>query len=148
MNSGMLIKINSIKKSDYYNILQIEQNLFKDPMTLNELNNIINQNFHKIWKIEKDKMIGFVSFYQVKDEVEILKIAIVKTHQRNNYGSFLIKEIKKLNIKKIFLEVSSENVNAINFYIKNGFQKIGLRKKYYKSIDGLNIDAIRFCFEL
>ena len=144
----MLIKINSIKKSDYYNILQIEQNLFKDPMTLNELNNIINQNFHKIWKIEKDKMIGFVSFYQVKDEVEILKIAIVKTHQRNNYGSFLIKEIKKLNIKKIFLEVSSENVNAINFYIKNGFQKIGLRKNYYKSANGLNIDALRLCFKV
>ena len=140
--------IASIKKTDFYKILQIEQNLFRNSMTQKELNNFSKQSSFRAWKIETDRIIGYMTFYQVIDEVEIIKIGIVKSYQRYNYGSFLIKEIKKLNIKKIFLEVSSANVNAINFYIKNGFQKMGLRKKYYKSINGPNIDAIRFCFEL
>ena len=143
-----MISINPINKSDYYKILQIEQSLFEDPMTQIELNNFVSQNYFKIWKIEKDRIIGYVSFYKVKEEVEIIKIGIMKSYQRKNYGSCLIKELKKLNIQKIFLEVSSENIHTINFYIKNGFKKIGLRKKYYKSINGPNIDAIRLCLKL
>ena len=143
-----MISINPIKKSDYYKIFRIEQNLFKDPMTQAELHNFASQNSFRIWKIEKDRIIGYVSFYQVKDEVEIIKIGIMKSYQRKNYGSCLIKELKKLSIQKIFLEVSSENIHTINFYIKNGFKKIGLRKKYYKSINGPNIDAIRLCLKL
>ena len=141
-----MININPVKKSDYYKIIQIEKNLFKDPMTETELNNFARQIFFRIWKIEEDRIIGYVSFYQVEDELEIIKIGIVKSHQRNNYGSILIKEFKKLKIKKIFLEVSSENVNAINFYVKNGFKEIGLRKGYYTSKNGIKIDALRLSY--
>ena len=141
-----MININPVKKSDYYKIIQIEKNLFKDPMTETELNNFARQIFFRIWKIEEDRIIGYVSFYQVEDELEIIKIGIIKSHQRNNYGSILIKEFKKLKIKKIFLEVSSENVNAINFYVKNGFKEIGSRKGYYTSKNGIKIDALRLSY--
>ena len=141
-----MIKINPIKKSDYFKILQIEQNLFKNTMIKKELNNFFSQSSFRIWKIEEDKIRGYMSFYQVMDEVEIIKIGIIKSYQRNGYGSFLIKELKKLNIKKIFLEVSTENVKAINFYLKNGFKEIGLRKRYYKSKSGIKVDALRLSF--
>mgnify|MGYP001460120917 CR=1 FL=1 len=141
-----MIKINPIKKSDYFKILQIEQNLFKNTMIKKELNNFFSQSSFRIWKIEEDKITGYMSFYQVMDEVEIIKIGIIKSYQRNGYGSFLIKELKKLNIKKIFLEVSTENVKAINFYLKNGFKEIGLRKRYYKSKSGIKVDALRLSF--
>ena len=141
-----MIKINPIKKSDYFKILQIEQNLFKNTMIKKELNNFFRQSSFRIWKIEEDKITGYISFYQVMDEVEIIKIGIIKSYQRKGYGSFLIKELKKLNIKKIFLEVSTENVKAINFYLKNGFKEIGLRKRYYKSKSGIKVDALRLSF--
>jgi [ribosomal protein S18]-alanine N-acetyltransferase len=141
-----MISINSIEKSDYNKILQIEQNLFKNPMKQRELNSFLSQNSIKIWKIEKHIIVGYMSFYQVIDEVEIIKIGIMKSYQRSNYGSLLIKELKKLNIKKIFLEVSTENIKAINFYIKNGFKQTGLRKEYYKSTNGSSVDALRLSF--
>ena len=141
-----MIKINPIKKSDYFKILQIEQNLFKNTMIKKELNNFFRQSSFRIWKIEEDKITGYISFYQVMDEVEIIKIGIIKSYQRNGYGSFLIKELKKLNMKKIFLEVSTENVKAVNFYLKNGFKEIGLRKRYYQSKNGIKVDAIRLSF--
>ena len=98
--------------------------------------------------MKKKKIVGFVSFFHVKDEIEIIKICIIKTHQRKNYGSIIIDEIKRLNIKKIFLEVSVLNINAINFYLKNGFQKIGVRKGYYANDKSSRIDALRFCAKL
>ncbi len=142
----MMININPIEKFEHYKVLEIEKNLFNDPMTQDELNRFTSQKSFRIWKIQKDRIIGYVSFFQIKDEVEIIKIGIIRTYQRNYYGSLLIKELKKLDIKKIFLEVSSENNNAINFYYRNGFQKVGLRKRYYTSKNGPNIDALRLTY--
>ena len=143
-----MVHISLCKKSDYKTLIQIEKSIFKDPISVNELKNFEMNESHVIWKIEKIKIIGFVCFFHVRDEIEIIKICIIKSHQRKNYGSILINEIKKLNIKKIFLEVSIENVNAINFYLKNGFQKIGVRKGYYANDKSSRIDALRFCAKL
>ena len=143
-----MVHISLCKKSDYKTLIQIEKSIFKDPILVNELKSFEMNESHVIWKIEKIKIIGFVCFFHVRDEIEIIKICIIKSHQRKNYGSILINEIKKLNIKKIFLEVSIENVNAINFYLKNGFQKIGVRKGYYANDKSSRIDALRFCAKL
>ena len=143
-----MVHISLCKKSDYKTLIQIEKSIFKDPISVNELKSFEMNESHVIWKIEKIKIIGFVCFFHVRDEIEIIRICIIKSHQRKNYGSILINEIKKLNIKKIFLEVSIENVNAINFYLKNGFQKIGVRKGYYANDKRSRIDALRFYAKL
>ena len=143
-----MVHISPCKKSDYKTLTQIEKSIFTDSISVNELKSFEMNESHVIWKIEKIKIIGFVCFFHVRDEIEIIKICIIKSHQRKNYGSILINEIKKLNIKKIFLEVSIENVNAINFYLKNGFQKIGVRKGYYANDKSSRIDALRFCAKL
>ena len=142
-----MVHISLCKKSDYKTLIQIEKSIFKHPISVNELKSFEMNESHVIWKIEKIKIIGFVCFFHVRDEIEIIKICIIKSHQRKNYGSILINEIKKLNIKKIFLEVSIENVNAINFYLKNGFQKIGVRKGYYTNKNSSKIDALRLIFK-
>ena len=142
-----MVHISLCKKSDYKTLIQIEKSIFKHPISVNELKSFEINESHVIWKIEKIKIIGFVCFFHVRDEIEIIKICIVKSHQRKNYGSILINEIKKLNIKKIFLEVSIENVSATNFYLKNGFQKIGVRKGYYTNKNSSKIDALRLIFK-
>ena len=126
----------------------ISINLFKNPMTQIELNNFLSQSAFKIWKIEKDRVLGYLSFYQVIDEIEIIRIGIIKYYQRRSYGSLLIDELKKLDVKKIYLEVSVQNKEAINFYLKNGFQKIGIRKGYYANNKSYRIDALRLCVKL
>ena len=138
-----MVHISTCKKCDYKTLIQIDKNNFRD-FTLKSFE---KHTSHVIWKIEEKEIIGFVYFFHVKDEIEIIKIGIIKSHQRKNYGSLLINEIKKLKIKKIFLEVSIQNINAINFYFKNGFQKIGVRKGYYAGKDSLRIDALRLLFK-
>ena len=143
-----MVDISTSTKSDYNTLIQIKKSIFQDYSSKNELKILEKQTSHVIWKIEEKKIIGFVSFFHVKDEIEIIKICIIKPYQRKNYGSLLINAIKKLKIKSIFLEVSVENINAINFYLKNGFQKIGIRKGYYANNKKSRIDALRLCVKL
>ena len=84
-------------------------------MTLAELTNFSKQDSFRIWKIDIGKIIGYVSFFEIKDEAEIIKIGIEKSYQRKNYGSLVISEMKRIGIKKIFLEVSVENIKALIF---------------------------------
>ena len=142
-----MIKIDSAKKCDLLKLIEIEKNVFDYNMSVEEFENYFNENTIKIWKISSRKIIGFLIFYHVKDEIEIIQIGILKSYQRKNYGSLIINKVKKLNdIKKIFLEVSVENTQAINFYLKNGFKKIGIRKAYYRR-QKQRIDALRLSFQ-
>ena len=143
-----MITISELNENDYDKVLQIEKKLFIHPMTLNDISNFSKQDSFIIWKIDIGKIIGYVSFFKIKDEAEIIKIGIEQPYQRKNYGSYVISKMKRIGIKKIFLEVSVENVKAINFYLKNGFYKTGIRKEYYKQKNGSRIDALTFSLEL
>ena len=46
--------------------------------------------------------------------------------------TYLIKRCKKLNIKKLLLEVSHNNFAAEKFYARFDFFTVGIRKNYYK----------------
>ena len=142
-----MIKISELNENDYDKVLRIEEILFINPMTLNDLLNFSKQDSFRIWKIDIGKIIGYVSFFKIKNEVEIIKIGIDKSYQRKNYGSHIIAEMRRIGIKKIFLEVSIENVKAINFYLKNGFYKTGTRKGYYKKKDNTRVDAFILSLE-
>tara|TARA_B100000963_G_C22408043_1_gene571965 strand:- start:33 stop:461 length:429 start_codon:yes stop_codon:yes gene_type:complete len=141
-----MINITSVKKKEYLKLMKIEKSIFEKQVFMDQLKNYINEDKIKTWKISTTKVIGFVSFYHVIDEVEIIQIGIIKSHRRQHYGSLIIDRIKKLNIKRIFIEVSVENSQAIKFYMKNGFKKIGIRKGYYK-VKNYRIDALRLLFQ-
>ena len=142
-----MVNIYSAKKGDILKLIEIEKDVFGYSRSMKDFENYFNEDTIKIWKISTNNIIGFTIFYHVNDEIEIIQIGIIKSYQRQNYGSLIINKLKKLNdIKKIFLEVSIENTQAINFYLKNGFKKIGIRKAYYKR-NKQRIDALRLFFE-
>ena len=144
----MNFKISPCNKQEYYLIANLEKSLFDSPFSIKDLENMSLQEAFKIWKIYGDNLIGYVCFFQVKNEVEIIKIGIMKSNQGKNYGTHLITKIKNLSIKKIFLEVSSLNKTAIKFYEKNGFKIIGVRKNYYTLKDNFKVNAIKLICEL
>ena len=142
-----MINIKQVRKGDLLKLMEIDNDIFDYPTSIKDFENYFREDAIKIWKISTQKIIGFVIFYHVRDEIEIIQIGIVKSCQRKNYGSLIVNKIKKLkHIRKIFLEVSVENTQAINFYLKNGFKKIGIRKAYYK-VNKQRIDALRLLFE-
>ena len=142
-----MINIKQVKKGDLSKLIEIDKDIFDYPTSIKDFENYFKEDTIKIWKISTQKIIGFVIFYHVRDEIEIIQIGIMKSCQRKNYGSLIVNKIKKLkDIRRIFLEVSVENTQALNFYLKNGFKKIGIRKAYYK-VNKKRIDALRLLFE-
>lgn len=69
------------------------------------------------------------------DTADILNIGIDPDFKRQGYGTALlnclIEELRKKDIGEILLEVRAANKSAIQFYKKQGFEEISVRKNYY-----------------
>ena len=92
-------------------------------------------------------LLGDLITIEKMTEYEILLIYVNKQKRNLGFANKLLENIqltlKKNNLKKIFLEVASNNYQAIKLYKKNKFKKIGIRKNYY-SMNNNKIDAVLY----
>lgn len=84
------------------------------------------------------KIIGFiVGVKLISDDAKILMLAVSENIRRQNVGSDLfnsfLNEISKQKIKSVELEVRTDNVNAVNFYKKQGFKIIETLQNFYQN---------------
>ncbi len=81
-------------------------------------------------------VIGICVFHVVLDEAQINFFAVNHKYREKGYGtylmSYLIKECEKLNVSKLFLEVSHTNSAAEKFYSHFDFSTVGIRRNYYR----------------
>lgn len=123
----MIIKNNDI------NLLKDIFNEYKD----NYYPNI--SSFTKIYTYTvENKIVGFLVFDIMYEKCEIIDIYVNKDYRRQNIAYKLISEIEKdFNIENITLEVSSNNISAINLYKKLNFKEVAIRKNYYNNSDAI-----------
>jgi len=81
-------------------------------------------------------VIGICVFQIVLDEAQINFFVVNQKYRKKGFGSYfmsyLINQCKKLNINKLFLEVSRDNLTAEKFYSRFDFSTVGVRRNYYK----------------
>lgn len=89
--------------------------------------------------------LGFLIIRITLDEAEVLTIAIDKSLQNRGYGRQLLGKampyLVQRGVKKLFLEVASDNKPALTLYKAQGFVTIATRKNYYHE-GGITKDAL------
>ncbi|OFL32722.1 ribosomal-protein-alanine N-acetyltransferase RimI [Fusobacterium sp. HMSC064B12] len=111
-------------------IFNLEKEIFKNSAySKSYLNTLIkgDNSFIYIYLID-DKVCGYLIILDSIDVYEILAIATVEEYRNKGIAQELL---AKIRIKNIFLEVRESNQTAINFYKKNKFKEISIRKNYY-----------------
>ncbi len=130
-----MVKIRKILKKDIKQIVLLEEELLGETLGVELLENELNSNITTFYVATiGDKVVGYIGRYAYIDEAEILNFVVDANYQRQGIGQRLFDKIKEdlPQLKKITLEVKASNTKALNFYYKNGFTKIDVRKKYYK----------------
>jgi len=93
-----------------------------------------------------DEVVGYIEYNILYDRVEIVNIFVKEDKRNSKIGSsmleYLINSLKRKNIYNITLEVSVLNVYAIKLYEKYGFERVAIRKGYYKGIDGILMELV------
>ncbi|WP_454597190.1 GNAT family N-acetyltransferase [Qipengyuania sp. SM2507] len=96
---------------------------------------------------ETGDAIGFVLSRLVLDEEELLLVAIMPEYRGRQLGKRLIEysaaASRNRGATRMFLEMRANNP-AERIYRAAGFERIGIRKDYYRTADGQKLDAITF----
>lgn len=87
-------------------------------------------------KNEQNEVVGYISYYQVRDEAFINNVAVTASARRQHVGTALVEEALKTakgeGASFLSLEVRLSNAPAIALYQKLGFESEGFRKKFYR----------------
>jgi ribosomal-protein-alanine N-acetyltransferase len=82
-----------------------------------------------------EKVIGYIVYWKIRDEVQINNIAVHPDFKRMGIGEAIlrgvIEEARAESAHYISLEVRPSNIAARSLYAKLGFEFIGIRKHYY-----------------
>ena len=126
-----MIKKLTINDVDYIEqIFNLEKDIFKNSAFSKEsTENLVKADNSFIYAyLIDEKVCGYLMVLDSIDVYEILAIATIEEYRNKGIAQELLDKIKT---KDIFLEVRENNEKAINFYKKNNFKQISIRKGYY-----------------
>ena len=90
--------------------------------------------------------LGFVCFRVYQEEAELTNFAVKLQEQNKHFGTelltFALTTLLARGVKKITLEVSTQNAKAKKIYTDFGFKKVSLRKNFYEG--GIDAELMLF----
>ncbi|MDD4223672.1 MAG: ribosomal protein S18-alanine N-acetyltransferase [Candidatus Cloacimonetes bacterium] len=119
--------------SDLPQILKIENQVFRPPWPEEAFQ---ENDFTRFWVLcSGDKLLGYIIYHVVPDEVVIVNFAIDPDFWRRGLGNHLLGHTLRLiraeGVNTFYLDVRRSNQAALDLYGKYGFRRLGVRKNYY-----------------
>lgn len=124
--------------SDIEAVYIIECKSFPTPWSIESFYKEINENrlAHYYVVEESGKIIAYGGMWNVVGESHITNIAVLPECRGKGIGNILVKNMIDAAISmenvSMTLEVRVSNESAIKLYEKHGFERSGVRPKYYK----------------
>ena len=130
------ISFNKLTSIEIPSVLSIEEQNSDYPWSQLQFTTSIENSKNLCYCLSLNgKTIGYLITMLAVDTADILNIGIDPDFKRQGYGTgllnHLIEELRKRDIGEILLEVRVGNKSAIQFYKKQGFEEISVRKNYY-----------------
>lgn len=152
-NRELSIEITRMDEESILEVKEIELKCGLSPWSLEDYKKEISRD-DSVCLIAKNnlKVIGFIIARLIMQEIseaaqnknangslneaEIYNLAVLDVNRQEGIGQILLNQFlvkaKEFRISCVWLEVRESNVPAINFYKKNNFQKIQVRKNFYR----------------
>ena len=122
---------------DATGIAKLEEEIFSDAWSYRDIQDLIcTEGGMCFTAVDGDEVIAYVIGRLIAPEGEIYRVAVAPHKRQRGIGyrllDYAVKTSKGQGLERLFLEVRSKNVPAINLYRAYGFKEIGTRKNYYK----------------
>ncbi len=134
------ITIEYMKEGDIDDVLKIERSSFSTPWSREMFScELTDHPFSYLYvaRNKKGKILGYICYWLVFDEMNILNLAVDKDFRQKDIGSALLKFVLEdgadRGAQSVILEVRRSNRAAIELYEKFSFRQAAVRKNYYEN---------------
>ncbi|MDR1135459.1 MAG: ribosomal protein S18-alanine N-acetyltransferase [Clostridiales Family XIII bacterium] len=132
------IRIRPAKPGDASRMAELDKICFSQPWSKLAFTSELRENSAAKYFVcvRASRIIGYAGAWAVLDEGHITNVAVHPDFRRQGLAAMLLTEliaymVKNTETLKFTLEVRISNSGAIELYEKFGFERCGLRKKYY-----------------
>jgi ribosomal-protein-alanine N-acetyltransferase len=124
-------------KADVVTVAALERICFLDAWTEEMVRSAFESPYFQGVVLEENgAVIAYACASVLFEEAEVGTVAVVPAFRGKGLGKVLMTELenrcKEKGAEVLFLEVRVSNEPAIRLYSGRGFEKIGLRKRYYE----------------
>lgn len=135
----MQIKFSMMNVLDIPDVMELEEACFTSAWSESAFREELAREYSYILlaRDEGGRLAGFICFWRIVDEMHILNIAVRQEMRRRGIGRALVEEAIEFAAERgartATLEVRESNLAAIELYAGMGFDRAGIRKRYYDS---------------
>jgi ribosomal-protein-alanine N-acetyltransferase len=134
---GNDFKIRPMDFDDLPVVSRLERELFSDPWPEAIFREDIASDLSHPFVLQVNSDIaGYAVLWVAADEGHLTNIAVAVEYQRKSIAkkllSFILRLANEMGLTLIILEVRPTNAPAISLYEKFGFEKLAVRKNYYR----------------
>ncbi len=135
--AGMQRAILAMTEADVDAVHRVAGTGFDAPWTRESLTEELTRSFARVLIAETptDGVVGYVHYWRVADESEVLNVATLPERRREGHARALIaaviQETRAEGGLKVLLEVRPSNTAAVGLYTALGFARTHTRKGYY-----------------
>lgn len=134
-----LVRITLMTPADIPAVLTIENESHLEPWGKESFLSEMERAHSQLWTARRtrgdDAVLGYICFWIVADELQILNLAVAVRCRRQGIGRRLLHQAMLLGdaagVRVAVLEVRKSNAAARKLYAGMGFQSVGERPDYY-----------------
>lgn len=142
---GLGIALRPMGPADIAEVAAIEAAVQAFPWTAGNFSDGLKAGYSAWVAHRQGRVVGFSMTLFAPDIAHLLVLGVAPDAQREGVGTALMRQCEKEALQRslpgIMLEVRPSNTNALAFYWRHGFQKLGVRKDYYPAPGGQREDA-------
>jgi len=134
------VSFDKMQLTDLDEVYRLEINNYPIPWSKGVIKDCIQSDYHSILLKHSNIIIAYAFLMTGFDESHLLNMCVDKSQQGRGLGRKLLKYLENICInshsKTFLLEVRESNSIAQSLYESFGFKNIGIRKGYYKTLEG------------
>lgn len=119
--------------------LALERELFADPWTeatfWSELAGVPETRHYVVAETDEG-LAGYAGLFATRHQADVQTLAVAPSQQGAGLGGRLLQslldEAERRGVTEVLLEVRADNDRALRLYERAGFERIGVRRGYYR----------------
>ena len=127
-------------------VLDIENVAYSHPWSRGNFMDTLAAGYQTQVLLCGDEVIGYYVAMLGVDEAHLLNLTVAPAFQRQGWAHVLLDALglwaRARGAQWLWLEVRMSNLRAQKIYAAHGFQRVGVRKRYYPAAAGTREDAL------
>lgn len=135
-----MLHVRPMTEDDLDDVMVIETGSYSTPWKYEHFLNEIAARYSLPYvAVEEESVIGYVCLMSLFEEAQILNIAVSPSWRGRGIARVLLRKAFSLALEQgaeiMALEVRASNSAAISLYEQLGFTRVGIRARYYDSVE-------------